>query len=62
METIFRRLGEVAPGSYGVLYILDDEAPGLDDEFQIIAMRRGQIVRFTDTHLSPCVPTIEDDE
>lgn len=62
VEAAFRQIGEVAPGSYGALYIRDDEAPGSTNEFQILAMRRGEVVRFADTYLSPCIPTIEDED
>ncbi|MCO5996263.1 Imm7 family immunity protein [Actinoallomurus rhizosphaericola] len=57
----FNRVGEVAPGSYGLLYILDDEDPaGNGNEFQVLVMRRGQVSQQSDPFLSPCVPVIED--
>lgn len=58
----FRRLGEVAPGSYGLLYVRDDEDPtGRDNEFQVLIMRRGQVGEAKDSHLSPCIPLVEDE-
>lgn len=57
----FHRVGQVAPGSYGVLYMLDDEDPnGKNNEFQVLVMRRGQVTQASDAFLSPCVPLIED--
>jgi hypothetical protein len=59
----FRRVGDVAPGSYGVLYMRDDEDPsGHDNEFQLIIMRRGKISSAVDSFLSPCIPVIEDED
>ncbi|MGQ4615167.1 Imm7 family immunity protein [Nocardia sp. R7R-8] len=58
----FRKIGTVAPGSYGVMYIWDDEdRSGLINEFQVMVMKRGQVTVVRDTHLSPCVPAIEDE-
>jgi hypothetical protein len=58
----FRRVGQVAPGSYGLLYIRDDEDPqGRRNEFQVIVMRRGQTFTEKDSFLSPCIPVIEDE-
>jgi len=52
---------EIATGSYGILYVREDEDPsGKTNEFNIWALKRGQLVEETDKHLSPCMPTIED--
>jgi Immunity protein 7 len=57
----FRRVGKVAPGSYGVFYIRDDEdSDGRENEFQVIVMRRGTTFVAVDGFLSPCIPVIED--
>ncbi|MCO5968955.1 Imm7 family immunity protein [Actinoallomurus soli] len=59
----FRRVGEVAPGSYGVLYLRDDEDPtGKANESQVLVMRHGLVSQQSDSFLSPCVPMIEDPE
>lgn len=59
----FRRVGEVAQGSYGVLYMRDDEdLDGRRNEFQILVMRRGRVTSESDHWLSPCVPVIEDED
>lgn len=58
---VYRRIGEVAPGSYGLLHVLDDEDPaGRQNEFQVFAMRRGKITVLPDAALSPAIPVIED--
>lgn len=59
----FYRVGQVAQGSYGVLYMLDDEDPsGKNNEFQVLVMRRGRVAQQADHFLSPCIPMIEDEE
>ncbi|MBH0777000.1 Imm7 family immunity protein [Nocardia bovistercoris] len=58
----FCGIGTVAPGSYGMMYIRDDEdRSGLGNEFQVLVMRQGVTAVVRDTHLSPCIPMIEDD-
>ncbi len=58
---IFRLIGNQAPGSYGLLYIWDDEATHeLNNEFQVWRLVRGKFELLKDCFLSPCIPTIED--
>ena len=61
---LFRWLAERAPGSYGLLYVRDDEdtSRGGDysNEFRVWKLRRGVLSELTDPFLSPCIPTIED--
>jgi hypothetical protein len=53
-----RRAGARA---YGLLYIYDDEdTTGLDNEFQVFRMVRGQVSMQKDPFLSPFMPTLED--
>jgi hypothetical protein len=60
MLQAFRRIGEVAPGSYGLLYVHDDEDPaGRENEFQVFMLRRGKISVDRDRYLSPCIPNID---
>ncbi|MEU0873453.1 Imm7 family immunity protein [Nocardia brasiliensis] len=58
----FKELGTVAPGSYGMLWVRNDEDPVLYNEFQVFVMRRGQTTTQKDTLLSPCVPLIENQD
>jgi hypothetical protein len=58
---VFERIGQIAPGSYGVLFARDDEDPdGHQNEFQILVMRRGSILAVPDRLLSPYIPIVED--
>lgn len=57
-----QRIAETAPGSYGLLYVHDDESAdtSFGNEFEVWVLRRGQFARRRDEYLSPIVPTIED--
>ena len=57
---LFPWLAEHAPGSYGLLYVRDDEAPVHGNAFQVWRLRRRQVERHPDPFLSPCIPVIED--
>ncbi len=60
---LFAGVGQDAPGSYGLLYIRDDEDPnGRVNEFQVLVMRRGKVTVHPDAFLSPCIPIIEDED
>jgi len=56
----FERVAELAPGSYGLLHIWDDQDPEHDNAFRVYKMARGQVTETTDPHLSPIAPTILD--
>lgn len=56
-------IGNIAGGSYGLLYIRDDEdISGKDNEFQVFALVRGKLKGYKDPFLSPVVPILEDEE
>jgi len=57
---LFTRIGELAPGSYGLLHVWDDQDLQNDNEFRVHRMARGQVTDFSDTLLSPVAPTIVD--
>lgn len=57
---LFRYIAHVAPGSYGLLYIWDDEDLACDNEFRAYVLARGAFTERADPFLSPVVPTIED--
>src|SRR5690348_3479590 len=60
MVDLFQHVGKLAPGSYGLLYIRDDEdAGGRNNEFQVLVMKRGAVPERSDPFLSPCIPEIE---
>ncbi len=58
----FQSLAQKAPGSYGFLYVHDDEAenPKERDNFQVWKLARGQLLRHHDPFLSPYFPVVED--
>lgn len=58
---VFHSIGKIAPGSYGVLYVHDDEDVETSNEFVVYVMRRGQVSEERDQFLSPRAPTIEDE-
>lgn len=57
----FDFVARTAYGSYGVIYILDDEdLNGKNNEFQVYSISRGTLHEQKDTFLSPFIPTVED--
>lgn len=58
---LYQWIGEIAPGSYGLLYTRDDEnMEGTDYEFRVQVLSRGHLEDQRDPFLSPCIPVIED--
>ena len=57
----FEEIGKKAPGSYGLLYVSDDEVPEFDNEFQVGRLVRGKFEFVKDHYLSPRIPTLEDE-
>ena len=57
---LFRTIGRLAPGSYGVLYVQDDEDPRHGGDFRVWVLRRGSLSEEADRLLSPFVPRCED--
>ncbi|MFZ2843235.1 Imm7 family immunity protein [Psychrobacter sp.] len=50
-----------AKGSYGLLYFCDDEdKDGLDNQFQVIVLKKGKISFELDKFLSPYNPEVEE--
>ncbi len=58
----FSRIGRLAPGSYGLLYVQDDEDPVWATGFRVYRMVRGAVTEQADVLLSPVIPTLEDPE
>lgn len=59
---LYTRIGELAEGSYGLIYLYDDEDTGRVNQFQVFSLSKGSVKEFSDFYLSPIVPTIEDAE
>ncbi|MBZ3900125.1 Imm7 family immunity protein [Streptomyces griseiscabiei] len=57
---LFSHVGTIAPGSYGLLHLRDDEDPAHDNEVRVLRLARGSVTEHTEPLLSPCVPTLED--
>ena len=56
----YRRIAETASGSYGVLYLRDDEDPLHDNDMQVYKFRRGTVTHGIEQAFSPCIPKLED--
>ena len=56
---LFHLVASSAPGSYGLLYVWDDET-GDENQFRVWRLARGRLSEHADPFLSPCIPTIED--
>jgi len=56
---LFEYVGVVAPGSYGLLHVRDDEEPDHENEVRVLRLVRGRITQHTEALLSPCIPTVE---
>lgn len=62
LDRVLAFIAERLPGSYGVVYIRDDERttpPGVN-AFEVRVIRRGMVEVRDDPFLSPCNPVIED--
>lgn len=57
---LFEYVASQAPGSYGLLYIRDDDDQACPNAFQVWRLARGRLESAADPFLSPCVPIIED--
>ena len=60
---LFRWVATELPYSFGLLYVHDDEdtkrGADLENEFRVWRLARGQFSEFSDTFLSPYIPTVE---
>lgn len=56
-----RKIGKIAEGSYGLIYLYDDEdTNGNENAFQVFSLARGELTNKKDFYLSPVIPIIED--
>ncbi|GAA1595595.1 Imm7 family immunity protein [Kribbella karoonensis] len=59
---VFRRIARLAPWSYGLLHVYDDEAQGEDaNRWVIWVLKRGSVTPEADSWLSPHVGVVEDE-
>ncbi|MFE0508839.1 Imm7 family immunity protein [Streptomyces sp. NPDC058964] len=57
---LFEHVAVVAPGSYGLLHVRDDEEPDHENEVRVLRLVRGVVTHHTEALLSPYIPTVED--
>ena len=57
----YKSIAKTATGSYGIIYLHDDEDTKHYNEFQLFIFKKGECIYKTDDVFSPCIPTIEDD-
>lgn len=58
---LYKKIGQLAKGSYGLIYLYNDEnTHGKENLFQVFSMIRGIVRERNDPFLSPIIPTIED--
>ncbi len=57
----YTKIAQTATGSYGVIYLRDDEDAEHYNEFQIYVFKNGSCSKRSDVVFSPCIPTIEDE-
>ncbi|MCZ9355091.1 immunity 7 family protein [Streptomyces mutabilis] len=60
MVALFEHVAVVAPGSYGLLHVIDDEEPEHENEVRVLRLVRGRVTQHTEALLSPYIPTVED--
>ncbi|WP_366290631.1 Imm7 family immunity protein [Paenibacillus sp. AN1007] len=58
---IMKNVGIQAPGSYGMLYVYNDEHPIHFNEFNVYVLKRGNVEEKHDPFLSPLTPVVTDD-
>lgn len=56
----YKSIVEIANGSYGIIYLRDDEDKMHHNDFLKIIFKKGCCIIQTDTDLSPCIPEIEE--
>ena len=55
----YKSIPNIAPGSYGIMYLIDDEDNSLD-MFKIFKITKGKLIIEDDHYLSPCSDKIYD--
>ena len=57
----FKWISKISKGSYGILYVQDDEdyERGNENKFKVWCMKKGNVIELDDTFLSPMNPEVE---
>lgn len=59
---LYNIIGQAAKGSYGLIYLHDDEDNGgKENEFQVFVLAKGKVKQCKDSFLSPFIPLVEDE-
>lgn len=58
---VMKKVGEIAQGSYGVLYVRDSDDAESSNQFKVYTLIRGKVTENDDPFLSPFIPKLEDD-
>ncbi|WP_179022266.1 Imm7 family immunity protein [Winogradskyella forsetii] len=58
----FKWIAEISKGSYGILYVQDDEdiERGNENEFKVWCMKKGKVTELKDIYFSPLNPEVEE--
>lgn len=56
----YKSITEIATGSYGIIYLRDDEDKVHYNEMQSYVFKKGNCTYKVNTDFSPCIPVIED--
>lgn len=56
----YTKIAQTATGSYGVIYLRDDEDAEHYNDFWIYVFKKGTCTQRIDKDFSPCIPMIED--
>lgn len=56
----YTKITQTATGSYGVIYLRDDEDAEHYNDFRIYVFKNGTCTQRADVDFSPCAPTIEE--
>lgn len=56
---VYKSISKTATGSYGVIYLRDDEDDEHYNEIQKYVFKKGDCIYKIDEDFSPCIPTIE---
>ena len=55
----YKNISKTATGSYGMIYLRDDEDAEHYNEFRVYVFKNGTYTQRSDKDFSPCIPMIE---
>jgi hypothetical protein len=58
----FKWIAEISKGTYGILYVQDDEdiERGNENEFKVWCIKKGKVIELDDVFLSPMNPEVDE--